>query len=99
MGDPDLAGGQTIVGLGGWGEGCVQRDTGAGAHVLHAEQKHHLCVCVHVQVSFFLVPRGQNKTSKASRLSFINANQCVWNEVECMNVATETVTGRDGLVS
>ena len=83
--------------------GCVQRDTGAGAHVLHAEQKHHLCVCMCVcvcaRVSFFLVPRGQNKTSKASRLSFINANQCVWNEVKYMNAATEIVVGWDSLVS
>lgn len=46
---------------------------------------------VHVWVSLCILPRGQNKTSKAYRLSFINANQCVWNEVKDMNAAAEIV--------
>ena len=102
MGDPDLAGGQTIVGLGwGWGDVCSGIQVQELMFCMLSRNIIYVCACVCVcaRVSFFLVPRGQNKTSKASRLSFINANQCVWNEVKYMNAATEIVVGWDSLVS
>lgn len=39
-----------------------------------------VCACAQVRVGLCCSPTGQNKTSKTSRLSFINANQCIGNE-------------------
>lgn len=42
--------------------------------------EHPMCVCMCVCLGLCCSPTGQNKTSKTSRLSFINANQCIGNE-------------------